>query len=52
MHEDVREEIEVFYSPRELFTQTNEINPKYLANEEANYPKPPQENGAMPPLST
>ena len=52
MQEDFRENIEEFYSPREIFTQTEELNLTEISDTEVNPTGTPQENGATKKLFT
>ena len=50
IHEDVRAELEGFYSSKELFTHPDELEPTELANKEYNPAEKPQNNGATTSL--
>ena len=52
MHEEVGEELKGFSSPRELFDQPDESDPREIVNLEDNPSEQLLENGNTPPLLT
>ena len=52
MHEVAAVDLEEFYQPAELFSQTNKVNPMELSNDETTHAKDHRNNGATLPNGT